>query len=95
MPQLNCTRRDSRILVRFFDDRTDQLTFSCLKMTSAYPGHELEGAEWPEIYNFLCYLIFSAHALTSYTQALMAILAGDEEAKSRGRDNNASHGHLA
>ena len=53
MPQLNRTRRDSRIPLRFSDDRTDQLSFSCLKMTSAYPGHELEGAEWPEIYNFL------------------------------------------
>ena len=95
MPQLNRARRDSRISLRFFDDLTDQLAFSCLTMTYAYPGHGLEGAEWPEIYIFLCYLVFSAHVLTSYTQALMAILAGDEEAKSRRRDNNASHGHLA
>ena len=95
MPQLNHTRRDSRISVQFFDDRNDQLTFSCLKMTSAYPGHELEGAAMARNLQFLVYLIFNANAFTSYTQALMAILAGDEEAKSRGRDNNASHGHLA
>ena len=42
--QLNRTRRNSRISILFFDDHIDQLTFSCLKMTPAYPGHELEGA---------------------------------------------------
>ena len=53
MPQLNRTRRDSHISIRFFNDHIDQITFSCLNMTPAYPGHELEGAAMARNLQFL------------------------------------------